>query len=292
MSQGIEFVIITGLSGAGKTEAARALEDMGFFCVDNLPPSFIPTFAELCAQSGGKVNRIAMVIDVRGGDFFGALFEALEWLKSRQFRVTILFLEATEEVLIRRFKETRRRHPLEGEGGLLAGIRAERERLEGLRTQATVVLDTSRLNPHQLKEKIYEFLRGKEEGVKGPEVRLISFGYKFGLPLDADLVFDLRFLPNPHYVEELRPKDGREEEVSRYILEAPVTQEFLQALHRFLLFLLPLLAAEGRRSVTIGLGCTGGRHRSVSIVEEVAARLKAEGYPVGVEHRDIAQGKE
>lgn len=290
----MDFVLITGLSGAGKTEAVRCLEDIGYFCVDNLPPAFIPKFAEIAGQSRGKITRVAVVIDVRGAAFFEDLWTALNRLKEQRFRIEVLFLEATDEALLKRFKESHRPHPLEKEaGGLLAGIKEERKRLEELRGRGTRIIDTTRLSPRQLKEKIRSIF-APQDGEQGPMIRIMSFGYKYGLPLDADMIFDTRFLPNPYWVDELRTHDGREETVSRYVLETPEGEAFITELHRFLGFVLPHAAREGGGQLTLAVGCTGGRHRSVAVAEKVASMLRKEGFRVVEEHRDIdreEQGK-
>ncbi len=282
----IRFVIITGLSGAGKTEAIRAFEDLGYFCVDNLPPTLIPKFAELCAQSEGKVNKIALVIDIRGGQFFDSLFGALENLEAVGFRYDVLFLEATDEVLIRRFKETRRRHPLAPEGTILDGLTAERKKLEQLRGRATRIIDTSHMTARQLKEEIMRAFATKDGGAR-MTVSVISFGFKHGLPLDADLVFDCRFLPNPHYVASLKNHTGNEAVVADYVLKWPITQRFIAKLSDFVEFLMPHFAKEGKSQVIIGIGCTGGKHRSVTLANVLGDFLRQNGYPVTVEHRDI-----
>ncbi|MGE5576470.1 MAG: RNase adapter RapZ [Syntrophothermus sp.] len=282
----MRFVIITGLSGAGKTEAIRAFEDLGYFCVDNLPPTLIPKFAELCAQSEGKVNKIALVIDIRGGQFFDSLFGALENLEAVGFRYDVLFLEATDEVLIRRFKETRRRHPLAPEGTILDGLTAERKKLEQLRGRATRIIDTSHMTARQLKEEIMRAFATKDGGAR-MTVSVISFGFKHGLPLDADLVFDCRFLPNPHYVASLKNHTGNEAVVADYVLKWPITQRFIAKLSDFVEFLMPHFAKEGKSQVIIGIGCTGGKHRSVTLANVLGDFLRQNGYPVTVEHRDI-----
>lgn len=284
----IRFVIITGLSGAGKTEAIRSFEDMGYFCVDNLPPALLPKFVELCAQPGGKIRRIALVIDIRGGEFFDAVADALDRLGDMGFSYDVVFLEASDEALIRRFKETRRRHPLAPTGSLLEGITAERSRLETLRARATKIIDTTHLSPHQLKEKITQAF-ATDQDLTGLSVRVLSFGYRFGLPLDADLVFDVRFLPNPHWVEELRPRTGLEPDVRDYVFHSPPTKEYLRRLTSFVNFMLPGFVKEGKAQLVIALGCTGGRHRSVVLAEAVGEFLRDRGYRVQVEHRDVAK---
>lgn len=284
--QAIRFVIITGLSGAGKSEAMKAFEDLGYFCVDNLPPVLIPKFAELCAQSEGRINRIALVVDVRGGDFFNSISASLEFLEETGFTYEVIYLEAEEEVLVRRFKESRRRHPLAGEGGILEGIKAEKARLEELKGKSTMLINTSNLTVRELREVIAE----RFSRVTGQEriiFTIVSFGFKNGIPLDADLVFDVRFLPNPHYVDSLRDLTGINKEVVDYVLKWPVTSRFLAKLYDLMEFLAPQYINEGKTQLIIGIGCTGGRHRSVTIANQLGDFLRAKGYKVVVEHRDV-----
>lgn len=279
------FVIVTGLSGAGKTEAMRALEDLGFFCVDNLPPALIPTFAELCQQSG-RIERAALVSDARGGEFFDDLFQALAELERRGIWYRILFLEASDEALVRRFKETRRRHPLAPEGSVLEGIRAERKRLEPLRGRADIIIDTTTLSPRQLRDQVTRQARLLTP-TRGLSVTVVSFGYARGIPIDADLIFDVRFLPNPYYVPELQPLTGNDPEVAQYVFQWPVAQNFMEHLYGLVDFLLPHFVNEGKSHLLIGIGCTGGRHRSVAVANQLAAHLHARGYEAVCEHRDL-----
>lgn len=283
------LIIITGMSGAGKTLAVRSLEDLGFFCVDNLPPVLIPKFAELIEQSKGKIAKVALVIDLRGREFFTALSESLNYIKDHfTIHCEILFLEATDSVLVQRYKESRRRHPLAPEGMPLDGIRLERKMLEELKSSATVVLDTSSMKPGQLKDKIISRFSQLESNTLS--VNITSFGFKYGIPIDADLVFDVRFLPNPHYVENLRPRTGQDSEVYDYVMKWPETQAFLTKLLDMLHFLIPQYRKEGKSQVIIGIGCTGGKHRSVAMVEELAARLgQFPGVAVTVRHRDLGR---
>lgn len=281
------FVIVTGLSGAGKTEAMRALEDLGFFCVDNLPPALIPTFAALCQQSG-RIDKAALVSDARGGEFFNDLFQALRQLEERGIWYRILFLEASDEALVRRFKETRRRHPLAPEGSVLEGIRAERQLLEPLRGRAHIIIDTTALSPRQLREQVARQAR-QLTPTRGLSVTVVSFGYARGIPIDADLIFDVRFLPNPHYVPALQPLTGNDPEVVRYVFQWPVAQAFMERLYGLVDFLLPYFVSEGKHHLLIGIGCTGGRHRSVAVANELAAHLRSLGYEAVAEHRDLRQ---
>jgi RNase adapter protein RapZ len=282
----VRLVIVTGLSGAGKTQVVRCMEDLGFFCVDNLPPTLIPKFADLCAQSDGKVNKIALVVDIRGGEFFDALFQVLEELHQRKFHYDILFLEASDETLVRRYKESRRRHPLAMQGRLLEGIKREREKLAALRQRATQIIDTTNLTTSQLRNEIEGVFSETSEGEKMP-ITVVSFGYKYGIPLDADLVFDVRFLPNPFYIEALRCFSGCEPSVKEYIWKWPVTQKFVDKLFDMADFLIPHYVKEGKSQLIIAIGCTGGMHRSVAVAIALYELLRKQGYKVYCEHRDI-----
>ena len=281
----IKFVVITGLSGAGKSEAMKCFEDLGFFCVDNLPPALIPKFAELCAHSEGTVNKIALVSDIRGGRFFDALEDSLGELEKIGFSYEILFLEASDAVLVRRFKETRRRHPLAPEGAILDAIAEERRRLEGIRGRAHRIIDTSAISPRQLHKEIA--MRYQDPGKTELMISVVSFGFKHGLPLDADLVFDVRFLPNPHYVESLKPLSGKDPEVFEYVFKWPVSERFFELAANLLLFLLPQYVQEGKAHLVVAVGCTGGRHRSVAVAERLGRLLQDKGYRAGIEHRDV-----
>ena len=282
----MRFVVITGLSGAGKTEAVRSLEDLGFFCVDNLPPVLIAKFAELCYQTEGKIRKIALVIDIRGGEFFDELLSRLDDLEEEGIRWEILFLEASDQTLIKRFKESRRRHPLSPDDRVIKGIEEERQRLKGIRERADYILDTSSLRPRQLKEELVNLFEGegKREGLL---VSVVSFGYKHGIPLDADLVFDVRFLPNPYYNELLKDHSGENLAVRDYVMKWKDTKKFLNMLGEFIEFLIPRYIQEGKSNLVIGIGCTGGRHRSVIIANELTDLLKQEGHRVIADHRDI-----
>ncbi|KXG78576.1 Nucleotide-binding protein YvcJ [Fervidicola ferrireducens] len=287
MEEEMRFIIITGLSGAGRTLALRIFEDHGYFCVDNLPPALIPKFAELCRQT--RKNKIALVIDIRGGDFFDHLFESLKSLKNMGYSYEILFLDASDEVLIKRYKESRRRHPLAPERRIIDGINLERKKLEPLKAASNVIIDTSYKTPAQLKEEIVRrFIETEKE--TGLLINLVSFGFKQGLPLDADLVFDVRFLPNPFYVDELRMLSGNDPRVREFVMNCPESQKFLEKLTDLLKFLIPCYIREGKSQLVIAVGCTGGRHRSVAIVNELASLLRKEGHKVIVEHRDENSG--
>ncbi len=280
------FVIITGMSGAGKSQASHCLEDLGFFCVDNLPTALIPTFAHLCTQSAQPIPRVALVIDARERGFLGTLSESLERLRQEGHRVHILFFDAKDEILVRRFSETRRPHPLSPQGSVLAGIQGERELLASLRGQADRLIDTSPLTIHDLRRFLSEEFRDIPD-VSRPILALVSFGYKFGLPPDADYVFDVRFLPNPHFEESLHALSGKDAVVQDFLRSFSETTQYLTALMDFLTVTLPLCHKEGRSYLTIAVGCTGGRHRSVALVEELAKRLQADGHAVQCRHRDI-----
>lgn len=284
--ENIRFVIITGLSGAGKSQAMQSFEDLGYFCIDNLPPMLIPKFAELAIQSAGKINRIALVSDIRGGDFFASLQEALEHLEAIGLAYEIIFLEASDDVLIRRFKETRRRHPLATLGSIVEGIKEERRLLAQIRIRADKLIDTSLLSPQQLKEEI-KTLYAPDSEYENILITLVAFGFKHGIPLDADLVFDVRFLPNPHYIEHLRPLTGNDELVKNYVWKWDITYQFFQKLVDMIQFLIPCYIKEGKPQLVIAIGCTGGRHRSVSLVNELGKILKGKNYSVVKEYRDI-----
>ncbi len=283
---GIDFVIVTGMSGAGKSQAAKGLEDLGYFCVDNLPAALIPTFAQLCAGSERRIERVALVIDVREGQFLDAALDALRALREAGHRVRILFLEASDESLLRRFSETRRPHPLAPLGSVVEGIARERERLSRLKAEADLVLNTSPLTPHELRQYMVQTF-GEQPGGAGTAVTLVSFGYRYGLPLDADLVFDLRCLPNPNFVPALKPLPGTDPAVATFLQGHPEVKEFLDRLLAFLQFALPCYVAEGKAYLTVALGCTGGRHRAPYAAAVVAGQLRILGHRVTLRHRDM-----
>jgi RNase adapter protein RapZ len=284
----INLLIITGMSGAGKTVAVQSLEDLGFFCVDNLPPVLIPKFAELIEQSGGRIKKVALVIDLRGREFFDTLSEALTKLEEMEYiNHQILFLDASDQVLVQRYKETRRRHPLAPDGLPLDGILAERKMLEELKGRANLSIDTSQLKLAQLKEKISYYFSTMHSQMT---VNIISFGFKYGIPIDADLVFDVRFLPNPHYIETLRPMTGLDADVSDYVFQWEETKQFVERLTDFVKYTLPHYQREGKSQLVIGIGCTGGKHRSVSIAEFLGKTFKGD-YVTRVSHRDIERDR-
>ncbi len=285
----MRILIISGLSGSGKSTAVRALEDEGFFCLDNLPVTLVPTFIDLVRNSKDRVRDVALVMDIRGRDFLEGYENVIQEIREEGHSLDILFLDATDEVLIRRFSETRRRHPALDSGSVPEGIRFEREQLDGLRRLATAIIDTSELNVHQLKELIISRIRGKQ-GAREMTVHVQSFGYRFGIPLDADMVMDVRFLPNPHFIPELREFNGLDPRIKNYVLEKPETRRFLDKFLDLMGFLLPRYRQEGKSYLTLSIGCTGGRHRSVVIVEALREFLAGKGINVKITHRDIEKG--
>lgn len=305
----IRVILISGVSGSGKTTAIKALEDIGFYCVDNLPILLFPKFLELCEQSDGKISKVAVVEDIRGsipypqdregrGTQWGkeSLEEPraiLQHLKKEGFPIEILFLECADPILMRRFSETRRQHPLADGGTISEGIHKERAWLQGIRDMANQVIDTSQFNVHELKDKIQQYAL-EDMGLRQMRVTLLSFGYSFGNPYEADLLLDVRFLPNPYFVEELKRLKGEDPKVRDYVLQWEETREFLSRVHAFISFLIPLYEREGKTHLTIGVGCTGGRHRSVVIVNELAEMLKESlterGTRLSVRHRDAEKG--
>ena len=282
------FVIVTGLSGAGRSSALKNFEDLGYFCVDNLPTTLIPKFAEICLQLKNKIKKVALGIDIREGDFLDDLFISLEEISKMGFSYQILFLEASNSVLVRRYSETRRKHPLDREGrSMLEVIVQERKRLMGIKERADKIIDTTTLTPQEFKQVVFSSFRETPE-LDTINVSLVSFGYKYGIPVDADLVIDTRFLPNPHYTERLRPLTGSDTEVSRFVLKSSVTQKFLKKYFSLLKFLVPYYIREGKSYLTIAVGCTGGRHRSVIVVNELKKLLEKK-YPVKIQYRDIGK---
>jgi len=281
-----ELAIITGMSGAGRSTVANVLEDLGWFVVDNLPPALLPTLAELGGRARGDVARIAAVVDVRSRTFFADLTEALAQLGASGSTPRIIFLEASDDALVRRHEAVRRPHPLQGDGMLSDGIARERELLRDLRADADIVLDTTDLNVHQLAEKV---IQAFEQVTPGLHATVISFGYKYGLPVDADLVVDCRFLPNPHWAPELRPLTGKDPAVRDYVLSQTGALPLLDAYSRVLELIGDGYLREGKRYATIAVGCTGGKHRSVAMAEELCARLAATGVDASVVHRDLGR---
>ncbi len=282
-----DIVIITGLSGAGRSTAAKSLEDLGWFVVDNLPPGLLTTMVDLAARSNGAVSRMAAVVDVRSRAFSTDLKSAISDLGTRGATARVVYLEAAEDTLVRRFDSERRPHPLQGNGRVTDGLAAERELLREARGDADLVLDTTRLNVHELRARIRDFFGGGTAA--GLRLSIVSFGYKYGLPVDADLVADCRFLPNPHWIPELAPMTGQDKLVREYILSQPGAREFLRHYAELLRVVLPGYAREGKRFVTLAVGCTGGKHRSVAIADELATRVAGDDADVQVVHRDLGR---
>jgi UPF0042 nucleotide-binding protein len=285
ISTSLDLTIITGMSGAGRSEAAHVLEDLGYFVIDNLPPMLIGKVAEL-ARSTEKPIRYALVVDVRSGDFLHDLSSAIEELRRMGAHTRVLFLDASTDVLVRRYEASRRRHPLSDTDRVSDGIGRERALLEPLKGEADLIVDTSSLNVHELRDRLRE-LFADQVGDGKLQVNVVSFGYKHGLPIDVDLVFDCRFLPNPHWVDDLRPLTGLDASVCAYVLSRPETQPFLAQLDNLLELTLPGYEREGKAYLSIGIGCTGGRHRSVVVAEQLGERLRRQGYRAAVHHRDV-----
>ena len=283
----MRFIIVTGLSGAGKSEATKSLEDMGYFCVDNLPPRLIPKFAEAC--NSGNIEKVALVIDIRGGVFFDDLFESLMYLKSSEFKYEILFLDASDEILVKRFKEARRSHPLSPQGRVLTGISEERNKLREVKDRADIIIDTSKYAIRDLREKINEYYGDMKSPEKQLSITILSFGFKYGIPVDSDLVFDVRFIPNPFYIPELKKYSGSDEPVKKYVLDQKETQGFIEKLEDMLRFLIPNYIKEGKRQLIVSIGCTGGRHRSVAIANAIHEQLLNDSFDSRIEHRDISE---
>ena len=274
------------MSGAGKTSVLKFLEDISFFCVDNLPPALLPKFAELCYEQEGEIERVAMGIDIRGGRLFNDLFEVLSDLQEKGYEYEILFLDASDEVLIKRYKETRRSHPLSRNGSIQEGILKEREMLRDVKTKATYIIDTSQALTRQLKEQINGiFVENKKH--ENLVITIQSFGFKYGIPTDSDLVFDVRFLPNPFYIQELKELTGNDEPVSSYVMQFEESQTFLQKLVDMVEFLIPLYIKEGKNNLVISIGCTGGKHRSVTLANALYAALGQDRHTLLLQHHDI-----
>lgn len=283
------LVIITGMSGAGKTVAVQSFEDLGYYCVDNLPPTLLPKFLELMKDSRNNITKVALVMDLRGREFFDSLFEALDELSEDDWiKEHVLFLDAKDAVLVRRYKETRRSHPMAVGGLPLTGIEQERRILDELRGRAQRIIDTSNLKPRELRDKILQIYSEEDQEIFS--VHMVSFGFKYGIPIDADLVFDVRFLPNPHYVSHLQPLTGLNHEVSTYVFKWSDTQKFTEKVKDLLEFMLPLYKKEGKSQLVIAIGCTGGQHRSVALTEYFAKELSKD-HITHITHRDIDKRK-
>ncbi|MCP8970621.1 RNase adapter RapZ [Ectobacillus ponti] len=285
----IKMVIVTGMSGAGKTVALQSFEDLGYFCVDNLPPALLPKFVELMSESANKMDKVALGIDLRGREFFDHLWEALDDLTERTWVIpNILFLDARDSALVTRYKETRRSHPLAPTGLPLKGIELERELLGDMKVRANMVIDTTDLKPKELREKIAKLFSSHEQETF--RVNVMSFGFKYGVPIDADLMFDVRFLPNPFYIPSMKPLTGLDEEVSSYVLKFNETHKFLEKLTDLISFMLPHYKREGKSQLVIAIGCTGGQHRSVTIAEYLTKHFAKE-FQTHVSHRDVEKRK-
>ena len=286
----LELVVITGMSGAGKTVAMQSFEDMGYFCVDNMPPSLLPKFWELVKESG-KITKIALVIDLRSRAFFDEIMTSISGLDNTSFITTkILFLEASDDALVSRYKETRRTHPLAGDGRVYDGIVAERRLLQDIKVRAQKVIDTTTLSPRKLREEIMHTFSNGDSDIF--TIQVVSFGFKYGIPIDADIVMDVRFLPNPHYIDELRPLTGQDHAVYDYVMSQPETKTFYHKFMELLDFVIPGYKKEGKSSVTIAIGCTGGQHRSVALTERTGKELMSDSYHVTISHRDKDKRKE
>jgi len=288
----MQLVVITGMSGAGKAQAAKAFEDMGYAVTDNLPPPLLPALVRQYREDGehGGVDRLAVVADARAGAFFGGLTSALLEVKEQGVAATVLFLDASDTVLVQRFKETRRRHPLfDASGGILQGIQAERNLLEATKEDADKTIDTSDLTPAQFREALVSDFTLFPDKNQGLTVTVTSFGFKYGLPLDADLVFDVRFLINPHYIDSLRPFDGRDPKIEAYVMQDPDAGVFLGKLYDLIDWSVPQYVEEGKAYLTVAIGCTGGRHRSVLVAEKLGAHLQERGYRALIQHRDVGK---
>ena len=281
----MKFVIVTGLSGSGKSEAMKALEDMGFYCVDNLPPALISKFAELCYQPNSSIDKVALGIDIRGRKFFETLYESLSYLEKENYKYEILYLDCSDDVLLKRYKMTRRNHPLSNNIQISDGIKVERKILENLRGNATCIIDTTSMKPKDLKEEIIKLYTTEDDNAN-LIISVVSFGFKHGIPSDCDLMFDVRFLPNPYYIEDLRPKTGDDKDVRDYVMNSKISEEFYEKLGDMIQFLVPQYIEEGKQHLTIGIGCTGGRHRSVTISNLIYDDLVNKGYRVVKKHRD------
>lgn len=285
----MKFTIVTGLSGAGKSSAIKRLEDLGYYCVDNLMPELIPSFARLCERNAKVCDKVAVTIDARTGDFFDAVYPAIEELKGMDLELDILFLDASDAALVKRFKEVRRNHPVSGSGEILSGIHMERRQLQRLKDIANHVIDTSPYNSLELK-KIIDAIYSEDEDNR-ILISILSFGYKRGIPLDADMVFDMRFIPNPFYVEGMRRHSGLDEDVREFVLSFDRTRFFLNELVKMVIRLAPCFVDEDKNQLVIGIGCTGGMHRSVAVAKELYRLLSEEGMRVTLEHRDLTLEK-
>lgn len=282
----MRFVIITGLSGSGKSHTLRAFEDWGFFCVDNLPPKLVPTFAELCARSDNNIENVAVGVDIRGGVFFDDFEQVLEDMKARKFKFDVLFLEAKDQVLVTRYKESRRKHPLAVDSRISVALVMEREKLKKIRDMANHIIDTSKLSVKELKEELSK-IYVQDMPTSGMLINVVSFGFKYGIPMDADIIMDVRFLPNPYYDEHLRALTGNDKAVQDFVLAFPQTETFLEKWMDLLTYTIPYYEEEGKSQLVVAIGCTGGQHRSVTLANHIQQRLQTHGHWAVVDHRDI-----
>lgn len=286
----MRLIIVTGMSGAGKSTAIKILEDVGFYCIDNLPPSLIPNFAELCVGQQEKFNKVALGIDIRGGRLFADLFSSLDIMKQNGYEYDILFLDSSDDILIKRFKETRRLHPLAREGRIEEGIIKEREILKEIKQKASHIIDTTNLLPKDVKDMVLKIFVNKEE-FNNLMITIVTFGFKYGIPIDSDLVFDVRFMPNPYYITEMRPLTGNDKIIQDYVMERDVSKEFLVKLIDMIEFLIPHYVKEGKNQLVISIGCTGGKHRSVTIGNMLLEKINKAGHSTLIQHRDIEKDK-
>lgn len=282
----MEFAVITGMSGAGKSQTIKYMEDMGFYCVDNMPPALFAKFANICSSSDSTITKVAFAIDTRGGELFAELIDCIEDFEKNIGRLNLVFLDASTNTLVKRYKETRRQHPMSKNLSLIDGIEKEREMLQDIKERANFVIDTSELKPKELRDRLWDIFRGEEKTGIMP-VTVMSFGFKYGIPIDADLVFDVRFLPNPFYIPELKEKTGLDREVSDYVKKSSVTTEFLKKLTDMMTFLIPHYIEEGKSNLVIAIGCTGGKHRSVTVANELYSHLVSNSVVSEIIHRDI-----
>lgn len=287
----MQFTVVTGLSGSGKTQVVRFLEDKGYFCIDNMPPALIPKFAEMFFTVNGKFEKVAFVIDIRVGEMFNALLDELKNLKDNGYEYTLLFLDADDKTLVKRYKESRRTHPIASSKGLLDSIHQERKMLERLYNEADYVIDTSDLSLAELSKKLQKIFIKGSVSEKTIVLNVMAFGFKYGVPLDADLMFDVRCFPNPFYIDELKELTGNDKKVQDYVMSFSDTVTFMDKLYDMMKFMIPLYVEEGKPGLTIAIGCTGGKHRSVTMANKLGERLKKDGYEVNISYRDIQKGK-
>lgn len=286
----MEFLVITGMSGAGKSQTIKCMEDMGFYCVDNMPPKLFAKFAEICSSSDSAITKVAFAIDTRGGVLFSELIDCIDDFEKNIGKCDLLFLDADTDSLVKRYKETRRMHPLAKGGNLIDGIEKEREMLCDIKTKADWVIDTSDLKPKELRDRLRGIFLSESEN-ETMQINVTSFGFKYGIPIDADLVFDVRFLPNPFYIPHLKEKTGLDREVSDYVKNSEITSQFLERLMDMMDFLVPHYAEEGKANLVVAIGCTGGKHRSVTVANELYSFLVSKGINSYITHRDINKGR-